>query len=229
MTFPYIGKNIFGTFVFSCFFHILGRIILSSQVRRFKVRRSVGEPVASVCGLPEGCAMSVFGMVVVDWMLDLWLHRLQNPPLLQAFVDDWGVMYREGSALARVWTCLQDFTQCMDLTIDLSKTRVWSTQASVRAQYRTGDLELSHVARNLGAHQNFSRHCWNSVLQARLAAMPGVWAKLRASLSPYHYKHVAVRMLGWAKAFHGCSVVHIGVRALQKGALRCNARPQGRA
>ena len=198
---------------------------VSGQVRRFKVRHSVGEPVSSVCGLPEGCALSVFGIVVVDWMLDVWLARLSNPPLLQAFVDDWAVIYREGSALARIWTSLQQFTEQMDLTIDLAKTRVWSTDAVTRAQYRaeTLELEVSHVARNLGAHQNFSRHCWNSVLQRRLSLMPGVWTKLRASLSPYSHKHVALRMLGWPKAFHGCSVVHIGVdhyKKVRSGAMR---------
>ena len=46
---------------------------VSIQTRRFRVRRSVGEPLRSTCGLPEGCALSVFGMVVVDWVLDLWI------------------------------------------------------------------------------------------------------------------------------------------------------------
>ena len=47
---------------------------VSGQVRRFRVRQSVGEPIASTCGLPEGCALSVFGMTIIDWMLDWWLQ-----------------------------------------------------------------------------------------------------------------------------------------------------------
>ena len=189
---------------------------VSGQVRRFKVRQSVGDPVSSVCGLPEGCALSVFGMVVVDWMLDRWLHQLRNPPLLQAFIDDWGVLFNEALELDRIWTCLTDFTQCMDLSFDMAKTRVWSTSSAARLGFRSGVLEVVHVARNLGAHQNFSRHCWNSVLQNRLSSMPPVWVKLRASLCPYSSKHVALRMLGWPKAFHGCSVVHIGAEHYKK-------------
>ena len=53
--------------------------------------------------------------------------------------------------------------------------------------------------------------------------MPGVWTKLRASLSPYSHKHVALRMLGWPRAFHGCSVVHIGLdhyKKVRSGAMR---------
>ena len=49
---------------------------VSGQVRRFRVRRSVGAPVQSNCGLPEGCALSVFGMTIIDWMLDWWLQSL---------------------------------------------------------------------------------------------------------------------------------------------------------
>ena len=53
--------------------------------------------------------------------------------------------------------------------------------------------------------------------------MPGVWTKLRASLSPYSHKHVALRMLGWPRAFHGCSVVHIELdhyKKVRSGAMR---------
>ena len=49
---------------------------VSGQTRRFRVRQSVGEPLPSNCGLPEGCALSVFGMAIVDWMLDWWLQGL---------------------------------------------------------------------------------------------------------------------------------------------------------
>ena len=196
---------------------------VSGQVRRFKVRKSVGSPVSSVCGLPEGCALSVFGMVVIDWMLDVWLRQLQCSPRLQAFIDDWGVMFGDASAFDRIWTCLQEFTHQLDLTIDMNKTRVWSTDAVARSQYRLGPVQVAHAARNLGAHQNFSRHCWNSGLLQRIAQMPAVWTRLRASLSSYRHKHIALRMLGWPKALHGCSVVHVGqehLKRLRSGAMR---------
>lgn len=67
---------------------------VSGQTRRFKVRRSVGLPIFSNCGLPEGCALSVFGMTMVDWILDWWLSGLEVAVDLRTFVDDWGVMFR---------------------------------------------------------------------------------------------------------------------------------------
>ena len=119
-----------------------------------------------------------------------------------------GILFRSDQQFDVLWNSLLRFTECLDLTMDMGKTRVWSTHA---------------VARNLGAHQNFTRHCWNSVLQQRLATLPAVWMKLRASLSPYRFKHTALRMMGWPKALHGCSVVHVGgchFKKLRSGAMK---------
>ena len=46
--------------------------------------------LTSNCGLCEGCALSVFGMALVDWMLDWWLSSLDVSVDLRTFVDDWG-------------------------------------------------------------------------------------------------------------------------------------------
>eukprot|EP00435_Cladocopium_sp_Y103_P021342 s684_g5.t1 len=196
---------------------------VSGQTRHFKVRQSVGEAVASNCGLPEGCALSVFGMVIVDWILDLWLHATMPSLGLQAFVDDWGVLFHAHDHFQRVWQSVLDFTGAMDLELDLKKTKLWSTHTVARQEFRTNPLSVSLAARNLGAHQNFSRHSWNSVVQARLKRMPDVWIRLRASLSPYKAKVVAVRMMGWPRALHGISVVHLGsahFRVLRTGVMR---------
>lgn len=196
---------------------------VSSQVRRFRVRKSVGPGLDSCRGLPEGCALSVFGMVIVDWLLDEWLKRVHAQVVLQAFVDDWGVLFRAADMFQRVWRAILDFTELMDLTLDMKKTKLWSTATEARGQFRASDMGVTYAARNLGAHQNFTRHCWNSVLQARLKLMPEVWARLKASLSPYKAKVRAVVMLGWPRALHGISVVHLGLsqfKLLRTGAMR---------
>ena len=183
---------------------------VSGQVRRFRVRSSVGAPIQSTCGLPEGCALSVFGMALVDWMLDWWLKGLDVAVDLRTFVDDWGVLFREAHAFSRIWTSLETFTGQMDLAIDMNKTRVWSTVADARRSFRQGDVAVTLAARNLGAHQNFSRNCHNSVLLARLAKMGPIWNRLRASHGPYKSKLTAIHMMAWPRALHGITVVHLG-------------------
>ena len=196
---------------------------VSAQTRRFKVRQSVGAPIASNCGLPEGCALSVFGMVIVDWMLDWWLRAQEVRVDLRTFVDDWGVLFREASAFERVWTALEQFTNQLDLAIDMAKTRLWSTDAEARREFRQGHLVVTLAARNLGAHQNFSRHCHNAELQKRLAHMPRVWVRLKASPATYRQKLAAIHMMAWPRALHGISVVHLGEshwKVLRSGAVR---------
>ena len=196
---------------------------VSAQTRRFKIRQSVGAPVVSNCGLPEGCALSVFGMVVVDWMLDWWLRAQEVQVDLRTFVDDWGVLFREVSVFDRVWTALEQFTSHLDLAIDMSKTRLWSTDSDARRVFRQGRLVVTLAARNLGAHQNFSRHCHNAEIQKRLASMPRIWIRLKASPATYKQKLVAIHMMAWPKALHGISVVHLGEthwKCLRSGAVR---------
>ena len=193
------------------------------QTRRFRVRRSVGEPLRSTCGLPEGCALSVFGMVVVDWVLDLWISALDVKVCLRTFVDDWGLLFPDAGVFHRVWTSVEAFTEQMDLALDLTKTRIWSTHADARKQFREGPLEVTLSQRNLGAHQNFSRHCHNAEVQKRLEGMPKIWVRLRASQGPYNHKISAIHMMAWPRALHGISVVHLGdghFRTLRSGAMR---------
>ena len=196
---------------------------VSSQSRRFRVRRSVGEPLISTCGLPEGCALSVFGMTVVDWMLDLWLQALDVSVDLRTFVDDWGLLFRDAQAFPRIWTSLETFTGQLDLALDMAKTRLWSTDASARKEFKQTDVKVALAARNLGAHQNFSRHCHNAELQKRLGTLPRVWVRLRASHGPYRHKLSAVQLLAWPRALHGVTVVHVGeahFKTLRSGAVR---------
>ena len=204
---------------------------VSGQTKRFKVRLSTGEPVFSVCGLPEGCALSVFGMVIIDWILDLWLNATQPGIGLHAFIDDWGVLFSSHDQFQAVWQAVLDFTSALDLELDFRKTKVWSTQSLARHTFRQRSLQVTLAARNLGAHQNFSKHSWNSTLQARLRTMPDIWTRLRASLSPYRTKLQAVRMLAWPRALHGISVVHLGhshFKTLRAGVMKAlNANRKG--
>lgn len=194
---------------------------VAGQTRR--VRTSVGDALSSNCGLPEGCALSVFGMAMVDWMLDWWLQGLEVSVDLRTFVDDWGVLFRDAGALDRVWTSLEQFTAHMDLSIDMGKTRLWSTEADARREFRSGELRVTLAARNLGAHQNFSRHCHNAEVQKRLTRMPQIWIRLRASQATYKQKVTAIHMMAWPRALHGIAVVHLGashLKCLRSGAVR---------
>ena len=50
-----------------------------------------------------------------------------------------GVLFRDASAFSRVWTALEAFTGHLDLAIDMSKTRLWSTSSR---SFRQGQVEV---------------------------------------------------------------------------------------
>lgn len=188
----------------------------SLQCRRFTVRQSVGNPIQSTVGYPEGCALSVFAMSVLDWLLDLWISASQiGPCQLYAYVDDWQWIFQTVDQYPRLWTSLENFTDAWQIEIDLTKSFAWALEGDSRKVMAEQSVQVVYAAKDLGAHQNFSRRAGNRELQKRLLNMPRVWKNLQLSLSPYKRKLIALYRLGWPKALHGISIVNFfGVSSL---------------
>ena len=199
-------------------------MFVSGQVRRFRVRRSTGDEVDSCVGLPEGCAMSVFGMALIDWLLDLWISEMYKlPSQLFSYVDDWQVAFRNPEQYQNLLQLIQEFSSMLDLEIDFTKSYVWSTEGEARVALRDGPIEVVRAARDLGAHQNFTRHQGNRVLQQRLHQVAEIWPLLRKSLCPYRSKVLGISQIGWPRALYGISIVHLGSQHFMKlrtGAIR---------
>ena len=99
---------------------------LTGMQRRFQIRGSLSPPAASNCGLPEGCALSCLGMMVIDIVFhEYMLHFF---PLCQplSYVDDWQVLVADPSSLQPAFQCLESFTVQLDLLLDHRKTHSWS-------------------------------------------------------------------------------------------------------
>lgn len=190
---------------------------VSGQVRRFRVRQSTGDEIQSCVGLPEGCAMSVFRMALVDWCLDLWLGRMyQRPSELYSYVDDWQVLFQNATDFQELLGVIRRFSNMLDLELDISKSYVWATCGSDRAQLRNSEIVLVNAARDLGAHQNFTKHAGNKTLQQRIAQTAEIWPLLRKSLCPYKSKILGIKQIGWPKALYGASIVHLGSQHYEK-------------
>lgn len=177
---------------------------------RFRVRSSVSSGLHSTVGLPEGCGMSVFGMIVVDYLLDLWITSQYPSARVWTFIDDWQIVVRDVQLLEEVWLAVGKFTDMLDLAVDESKTFAWSAQASERQVLRKGRLKLQLSTQALGIHHNFCRRLGNRTVQQRIQAMQATWQRLRASLSPYKFKLQALAQMAWPRALHGISAVHLG-------------------
>ncbi len=197
---------------------------LAGQCRRFAVRNSIGPPIWSNVGFPEGCALSVCAMTLIDWALDNWLQAMTSSPFsLLTYVDDWHLLFRDVHAFQDMWNKLNAFAKAIDVTIDPDKSLVWASHAEPRRMLRQGGNKLSLAARDLGAHHNFCLRKGNRTLTDRLENLSSVWKKLAVCVSPYRYKVVGIRQAAWPRAFYGASVVHIGQMhfvSLRTGATR---------
>ena len=197
---------------------------LGQQERRFKVRRTVSSGHRSVTGYPEGCALSVFAMSLVDMMLDAWLTAQSTfVHSLHTYVDDWHVLAASPESLESIWCSLLEFAQALDLEIDKRKSFVWAAQSKDRKALQSGPLKVHMASKALGAHHNFTRKKGNKAIVDRVHLMQGLWTKLRSSASPYAIKIRALTQVAWPRSFYGISVVFLGkahFTKLRTGALR---------
>ena len=196
---------------------------LSTMARRFMLNGSLTLPAYSNCGLPEGCALSCLGMMVVDILFHQWMTKFF--PLCQplSYVDDWQVLLSHPEHVLPTFRCLEEFTQAMDLLLDQKKTHSWSVCPRGRQVLRAQGLDLIAHGKNLGAHVQFSRQHTNCVLMERIADVAPLWQKLRLSACGYAQKTRALRSAAWPRCLHGIAATTLSsstFESLRSGAMR---------
>lgn len=194
---------------------------ITVQTRRFRVRTSVGPSIGSDVGFPEGCALSVAAMALIDHLLDCWMQPVHPTVRVLSFVDDWQILHRAIEAHDEVVRAMFEFVDVLLMRVDRRKSFVWATAPSHRAQLRNSELPVMLNARDLGAHLNLCMRKGNRVLIDRINNMGTTWQQLRSCLSPYRLKIIGLRMLAWPRAMHGISAVSVG--PLNYGSLRTGA------
>ena len=183
---------------------------VASMQRHFKIRDSYSSGFATSTGLAEGCALSCYGMLLLDHLLHIWL-RAQSPAVrCLSYVDNWDLLTWDPE-----WACQQldlvvAFATKLDLTVDKQKTFGWSTNAAVRASMRAVGIRTQHAARDLGAHVAYTKQHTNAALQERVSALDSFWSQLRRSSSPYKVKVRALRTVAWKRGLHAVSSVPLG-------------------
>ena len=196
---------------------------LTIMPRRFQINGALSPPALSNCGLPEGCALSCVGMMVVDMVYHAWMTHFF--PLCQplSYVDDWQVLMMSPDFVKPALQCLESFTHAMDLLLDQRKTHAWSVSAMGRQHIREHGISPIACGKNLGAHVQFTRLHTNSTLMARMRDAPTLWVKLRVSACGYLAKVRAIRVAAWPRFLHGVSATTLSLTAfktLRSGAMK---------
>ena len=196
---------------------------LTTMPRRFQINGSLSPPAFSTCGLPEGCAFSCVGMMVVDILFHKWMTHFF--PLCQplSYVDDWQILMHDSQQLEQTFRCLESFTHALDLQLDHQKTNMWSTCPVSRQGLRAQGFKLIAGGRNLGAHVQFTRQHTNKTLMDHIQSVGSLWPKLRISACHYTQKVRALTCAAWPRALHGVAATTLSsaaFSALRSGAMK---------
>ena len=134
--------------------------------RHFKVRDSYSAGFQTSTGLAEGCALSCYGMLLVDHLFHCWVTAQSSPAVVRGFsyVDNWDLLTWDPTWAVKQLDIVLSFASATDLTLDRKKTYGWSTDAAIRKQFRDAHIPVQHAARDLGAHISYTRqffefHC----------------------------------------------------------------------
>ena len=184
---------------------------LSGLCRRFQIRDSLGPPIHSSTGCPEGCAMSCIGMLMVDMMLHRWL--VVQFPLCQpmSYVDDWQVITEDPHDMTGIYESVVAFTGAVDLLLDEKKTFVWTLDSAARKTFRQQGILVKKSAKALGAQMQYSKQHSAFVINDRIKDLQPLWGRLRLSPSPYKVKVNAIKMAAWPRGLHGIAAVRLGL------------------
>jgi len=176
---------------------------MGGLVRRFQIRNHLSHAIQSTTGFPEGCALSCLAMMLMDCLFHKWFDSsfAMSQPI--SYVDDLQVLTHVPSQIPQMMEHLLEFARLVDLKVDRRKTFVWSNDSFYRTDYRRKGLNVKRHARGLGAQMHFGKQHSTEVVKKRLQELSPLWAKLRASASPYHLKVMAVKQAAWPRGLHG--------------------------
>ena len=185
---------------------------VTDMVRHFRVRDSLSQGISSSTGLAEGCALSCYGMLLLDHVFHRYVEVQGGGGILRAhtFVDNWELTTVDPDWAVRQLDIVLDFAALADLTVDRKKTLAWSTSAGVRAQFRARGLTVADNARDLGAHMGYTKRYSNVTLTSRLQALDEFWPKLRATPAPWRLKLRLLRTVAWPRGLYAASSAPVG-------------------
>eukprot|EP00435_Cladocopium_sp_Y103_P031943 s1553_g8.t1 len=184
---------------------ILGpwRSFLDHCTRAFDVRGTLSPCTRSTCGMPEGDAMSVYGMVQLCFAWHLYMRAYAPQIRSLSFVDNLCLVSLLPELLASGLTCLLEFFKLWNLTVDAAKSYCWALTEPHRKELAALPFARVDHAHELGGVLSFTRRRFTGLQQKRISRLPPLWKRLQTSRAPLRLKLAAIPTVFWASALHG--------------------------
>ena len=194
---------------------------LKGMRRRFQVRSCVGQAIDSSTGFPEGCALSVVSMAICNITMELWMFFRFPSVRLWSFVDNIECTTESAETAIHALQGLIEFCDLMDLSIDQSKTYLWSTSPTGRKMILDSQNNRKFFARDLGGHMNYSKKRTNVTVQDKIREFSPFWTRLARSCAPVSQKERALKVSAWPNIFYGVSTITLGANHYQRLRSQC--------
>ena len=201
----------------------LWHTFLGSMERRFRIGNTVGPPLSSNTGYPEGCALSCVAMAVVDLSFHLYM-KVYSPDVTPiSFVDNLELLDTSMASLSTSILSLQAWADMWRLDLDEKKSYTWSTSARGRAELQCLGWEVRESAKDLGAQMNYGRRKTVKEQQVRLDSLEPYWYLLSRTFAPEYSKMLILFQAMWPRAFHWistCTLCWSHIVQLRAAAMR---------
>ena len=200
------------------------RTFLNSCTRAFEVRGVLSEATASTCGLPEGDALSVYGMTQLCFAWHLYMRAYSPSVRSLSFVDNLSLLAGFPGDLARGLACLIEFFKLWNLATDAEKSYCWALHPTDRAALQqVMPFQRVDHAHELGGVLSFTKRKFTGLQQRRIAQLPSKWKRLQQSLAPIRLKLAVLPSVFWSSALYGINGSCLGethIDRLRSQALR---------
>ena len=189
---------------------------LDQHSRRFSMHGLIGMPTDTSSGLPEGCALSVFGMSLLDFCWDEYQAVYAPKVLSMSYVDNFSLFATSLQNLLRGYAAMDTFMDLWSLTLDSKKTYMWALDSQSRAALRQFGFQVKLCSSELGGAVSYSRRSSSSLQVARLQTLDSSWLALKRLWVPPYLKEQIIRQAFWPRGFHACCITPLHPRFVGK-------------
>ncbi|CAK9010815.1 Putative ATP-dependent RNA helicase DHX57 [Durusdinium trenchii] len=204
---------------------------LASMSRSFMVQGALSTFSGSQVGFPEGDALSVFAMCVLDWTWHLYVVQYCPSVRAYSYVDNLGLLGANAGSLAVGFTTMTAFFKLWRLELDLGKSYCWAVDGDNRKALDHFPVKRLEHASELGGSLTFSSRPRVGDIKARMAKLDDRWSVLQRSSAALPQKLLALATVFWPEGLHGilsCRLAYSHLDALRrKAALALGWRKAG--
>ena len=176
---------------------------LSTMSRTFVVQGELSQCSLSTVGFPEGDALSVFAMCILDWTWHIYAQQFCPSVNAYSYVDNLGLLSLDAGSLAIGFSTMTSFFKLWRLEIDLDKSYCWAVDGDNRKALAQFPLQRLEHAKELGGSLTFGARPRVCDIKDRMSRLDDRWPVLKRSAASLTQKLLALSTVFWPEGLHG--------------------------